>query len=322
MTKNTDQIYLTAKIPAELAGKRLDQVLAALFPDHSRSRLQNWVKQAKVTVDGKVLRNKDKVQADAEIVIDAKLEQQGDWQSEPIELDVIHADASCIVVNKPCGLVVHPGAGNWDGTLVNALLHYDPELANLPRAGIIHRLDKETSGLLIIARTLKAHTYLVNAMQEREIHREYAAVINGSIISGGTIDKPIGRHPVQRKKMAILETGKPAITHYRLIERFAAHSFIRVILDTGRTHQIRVHMASIKHPLVGDPTYGSRLILPKNASEELISALRRFQHQALHAWKIEFLHPEDQRKISLECPLPQDLENLVTLLRENADVNK
>lgn len=312
----TKHIALTATIPEEMSGLRLDQALAQLFPDYSRSRLQTWIRAGQVMVDGKVIRAKDKVSADQNIEINAELKPETRSLPQDISLNVIYEDESLIVINKPAGFVVHPGAGNPDSTLLNALLHHSPESANLPRAGIVHRLDKETSGLLVVARTLKAHHDLVNQLQERTVKREYLAIVNGILISGGTVDAPIGRHPTQRTKMAVVEHGKPAITHYRISERFSAHTAVKVFLETGRTHQIRVHMGHIKHPLVGDPTYGGRLKIPANTTEDCKMILRSFKRQALHAQKLTLIHPETQEEMTFKAPIPEDFEELIGCLKE------
>lgn len=311
-------VQLAATIPDELAGKRLDQALAQLFPEHSRSRLQQWLKDNQITIDGKCLKAKDKVWGGEQIAINAALPSaELPWQAQAIALDITYEDEALLVINKPAGIVVHPAAGNWEGTLVNALLHHIPELANLPRAGLIHRLDKDTSGLLVIAKTLTAHTALTKQLQARTVKREYAALVCGQIIAGGTIDAPIGRHSRQRKQMAVIETGKPAVTHYRVEERFRAHTLLKVNLETGRTHQIRVHMASIFHPVFGDMTYGGRLQLPKGASEELAAALRHFKRQALHARSLGLIHPVNNEYIEWTSSLPDDFLQLVTLLRKD-----
>lgn len=316
--KNPSQnIDLTAIVPIELAHKRLDQVLAEIFPEYSRSRLQSWIRSQQVLVDGKPLQPRYKVKGNEAITIAAQLPSQERWQAQAIHLNVMYEDEALLVINKPVGLVVHPAAGNPDNTLVNALLHYAPELAILPRAGIVHRLDKDTSGLLVVARTLNAHTHLVRQLQARTVTREYTAIVNGILIAGGTIDAPIGRNSLQRKKMAVIDDGKPAITHYRVNERFRAHTLICVKLETGRTHQIRVHMAYRHHALVGDAVYGGRLQLPKGASENLITVLRDFKHQALHAEKLGLIHPMTNEYIEWQAPLPEDLQNLIQVLRED-----
>lgn len=319
MTKSTGQIInLQATVPFTEGGKRLDQVLVVLFPDYSRAKLQEWIKQALVTVDGQLKKPRDKVLGGETININVELPNQELWQAQAIPLDIVYEDEAILIINKPIGLVVHPAVGNPDNTLVNALLNHAPELAQVPRAGIVHRLDKDTSGLLVVAKTLPAHTHLVKQLQARTVKREYQAIVTGTLIAGGTIDAPIGRHPVQRQKMAVLDFGKPAITHYRVVERFPAHTRIKVLLETGRTHQIRVHMASIKHPIVGDLTYGGRLQLPKHASEELQQALREFKHQALHAQRLGLIHPVTNEYKEWHVSLPEDMQHLLEILRKDA----
>ena len=308
-------IQLHAQIELEQAGQRLDQALAKLFPDYSRSRLQQWVKEGLVTVDGQTCRPRDKVQGGEQIELEARLEEQVECNPQAIPLDLIFEDEQLLVINKPAGLVVHPAVGNRDGTLQNALLNHDPDLIQLPRAGIVHRLDKETSGLLVVARTPMAHKTLVEQLQAREVKREYRAIAKGVLVAGGTVDAPIGRHPVHRVKQAVVPGGKPAVTHYRVLERFAHHSYLRVNLETGRTHQIRVHMAHIRHALVGDPVYGGRLQMPAGVSPELENALRRFRRQALHARRLGLNHPTSGEWVEWEVPVPQDMAELLEVLR-------
>ncbi|MCB1708533.1 MAG: 23S rRNA pseudouridine(1911/1915/1917) synthase RluD, partial [Halioglobus sp.] len=278
-----ETIELAAEVPAELDGERLDQVAARLFPAYSRSRLQAWIRTGELQVGGEQRRPRDRVRRGDRLVVAAELVQEVGWQAQAIDLDIIYEDHSILVLNKPAGLVVHPAAGHADGTLVNALLAHAPELAQLPRAGIVHRLDMETSGIMVVARSLTAHHHLVAQLQARTVRREYCAVCIGAMTGGGTVDAPMGRHPRLRKKMAVLGNGgKTAITHYRVTRRFAHHTRITVNLETGRTHQIRVHMAHRHYPLVGDPLYGGRPRIPRGASGELIEALRSFPRQALH----------------------------------------
>ncbi|MGD8575624.1 MAG: 23S rRNA pseudouridine(1911/1915/1917) synthase RluD [Thiohalophilus sp.] len=311
--------YLHGEIPESMAGQRLDQALAQLFSQYSRSRLQQWLRQGCVRVDGRQPRARDKVFGGERIEIEAVLEAQGEWQAEPIALDIVYEDEAVIVLNKPAGLVVHPAAGNPEGTMLNALLHHDSGLATVPRAGIVHRLDKETTGLLVVARTLEAQKKLVEQLQARQFLREYLAVVNGVLTAGGTVEAPIGRHPVHRKRMAVVQNGKPAITHYRVEQRYRGHTLVRVTLETGRTHQIRVHMAHIQHPLVGDPVYGGRLRLPKGAGDELVMLLRDFKRQALHASKLGFKHPISGETVSWEQPLPDDMARLIAILQQDRD---
>ncbi|MDH5786347.1 MAG: 23S rRNA pseudouridine(1911/1915/1917) synthase RluD [Chromatiales bacterium] len=310
-------LNLSAEIPPELAGKRLDQVLAELFADYSRSRLSAWLKDGKVLVDGVQRKPRDKVIGGERITLNVELERDERFEPEPIALDIVYEDEAIIVINKPAGLVVHPAAGNWQGTLLNALLHHDPNLAAVPRAGIVHRLDKLTSGLLVVARTLEAQTSLVEQLQERSLTREYDAVVNGIFTGGGRVNEPIDRHPVDRKRMAVVRGGKEAITHYRVAERFRAHTHIKVKLETGRTHQIRVHMAHMKYPLVGDPVYGGRLRIPPASGEQLQETLRRFPRQALHASRLGLLHPSSGEYMEWQVPLPEDIEELLAVLRQD-----
>ena len=312
---------MAATVPAELDGERLDQVAARLFSDYSRSRLQTWIRGGELHVDGRQYRPRDKVAAGQRLEIAAELVAEVSWQAQPIALDIVYEDDSIIVLNKPAGLVVHPAAGHADGTLVNALLEHAPELAQLPRGGIVHRLDMETSGIMVVARSLAAHHDLVGQLQARTVKREYCAVCIGAMTGGGTVDAPIGRHPRQRKKMAVLSAGgKPAITHYRIAKRFAHHTRITVNLETGRTHQIRVHMAHRRYPLVGDPVYGGRPRIPPGASAELIAALRAFPRQALHARALGLLHPASGEHMEFECPLPEDLLGLLEVLERGDPV--
>lgn len=317
----SERIELSAIVPPELNGERLDQVAARLFPDYSRSRLQAWIKKGELLVGGQSQRPRDKVSSGAQLEVNAELVQEVSWQAEAIDLDIIYEDASILVLNKPAGLVVHPAAGHADGTLVNALLGYAPDLAQLPRAGIVHRLDMDTSGVMVVARTLAAHHNLVAQLQARTVKREYCAVCIGVMTGGATIDAPMGRHPKHRKKMAVLSFGgKSAITHYRVAQRFGHHTRITVNLETGRTHQIRVHMAHRKYPLIGDPLYGGRPRIPKGASDELISALRKFPRQALHAQALGLIHPDSGEQVRFECPLPADMVELLELLQREDPV--
>ncbi|NWO06187.1 MAG: 23S rRNA pseudouridine(1911/1915/1917) synthase RluD [Alteromonadaceae bacterium] len=305
-------------VPPELSGKRLDQAAAELVSEHSRSRLQSWIKSGALTVNGKQCKPRDKVMLDDRLELDAEPEAQVSWEAERISLDVVYEDEHLLVINKPAGLVVHPAAGHAAGTLVNALLNHAPEVENLPRAGIVHRLDKDTSGIMVVARSLVAHTSLVEQLQTRTMGREYEAIVVGTLTGGATVDAPIGRHPTDRKRMAVVPTGKPAVTHYRLVERFAAHTHVRCKLESGRTHQIRVHMAHVRHPLVGDPVYGGRLRLPKGTSDELRDVLAAFHRQALHAQKLTLEHPETGEILSWEVPLPDDMVKLIEALRKHA----
>ena len=311
-----DRVVQQAEVTAAQQGKRFDQVAAELFPDFSRARLQAWIRSGELRSDGESLRPRDRVAAGAVLTLEAELQDEVSWEGEPIALDILHEDADILVLNKPAGLVVHPAAGNRDGTLVNALLHAYPELSRLPRAGIVHRLDKDTSGLMVVARSMRAHTSLVEQLQARSVHREYSAVCIGTMTGGGTVDAPIGRHPKARTKMAVVSVGgKPAVTHYRVEERFGHHTLVAVKLETGRTHQIRVHMAHRRYPLVGDPQYGGRPRVPAGADPELVSMLQGFPRQALHARRLGLLHPEDERECEWSVPLPDDLLALLECLR-------
>ncbi len=307
-----------AQVPFEAAGQRVDRVVAELFPEYSRSRLSEWIKAGQLTLDGRELRPRDAVRGGEEVVLQAELDAATNAQPEAIALSVLHEDEHLLVIDKPAGLVVHPGAGNPAGTLVNALLHHDSKLALLPRAGIVHRLDKETSGALIVARTLEAHTALVAQLAAREVHRQYVAIVNGRLIAGGTVDAPLDRHPIDRLRRAVREDGKPAVTHYRVRERYRIHSLIECVLETGRTHQIRVHMAHVRHPLVGDGLYGGSLRLPRGASEATVAALRGFRRQALHAERVAFTHPIHGDALDIAAPAPADFEALAAALRADA----
>jgi 23S rRNA pseudouridine1911/1915/1917 synthase len=306
---------LHAIVPDTSAGRRFDAVLAELFPDYSRSRLAAWIRSGDARLDGHQARPRDPVRGGERVTLNVVLDVQTHSQAEDIALDVLHEDEHVIVVDKPPGLVVHPGAGNPAGTLVNALLHRDPALNALPRAGIVHRLDKDTSGVMVVARTLPAHTALVEQLSARNVHRQYLAVVVGALVSGGTANAPIDRHPRDRIRMAVREDGREAVTHYRLRERFRAHTLLECRLETGRTHQIRVHMQHLKHPIVGDPLYGGPLKLPRGATTELVESLRGFRRQALHAETLEFAHPVSGEPVRCSAPMPDDMRGLVDVLR-------
>ncbi|KXX63955.1 23S rRNA pseudouridine(1911/1915/1917) synthase RluD [Marichromatium gracile] len=298
------------------AGRRLDQVLAELLPEFSRSRLQQWIESGELVVDDQRRRPRDKVWGGERIRLAATLALDERCVAQPIALDIVHEDDALLVVNKPAGLVVHPAAGNPDGTLQNALLHHEPGLAALPRAGIVHRLDKDTSGLLVVAKTLAAHRSLVEQLRLREVHREYRALVIGECVAGGRVEAPVGRHPTQRTRMAVVAGGRPAVSHYRVLERFPGHTLLAVELETGRTHQIRVHMSHLRHPLVGDRLYGGRPRPPRGCSVALREALQRFPRQALHAIRLGLRHPEDGRELHWEVAMAADLEALLAQLRE------
>ncbi len=308
---------LTVEVPLEMAGMRLDQALAELFADYSRSKLQTWIKLGRVQVNGQTLKPRDKLDGGEEIAVDAEAEVVVTSEAEEIPLDIIFEDESVLIVNKPAGLVVHPAVGNWHGTLLNALLNHDANLESLPRAGIVHRIDKDTSGLLMIAKTLQAHNSLTQQLQEREITREYLAISRGRMTAGGTVDEPIGRHPTDRKRYVVRESGKFAVTHYRVAQRFTRHTLIQVKLETGRTHQIRVHMAHIRFPLLGDQVYGGRFQMPPNCSGQLEKELRSFKRQALHAAKLGLQHPVTDEYLEWEQPMPDDMVRLLDALANN-----
>ena len=311
-----------ARVPEAAAGRRFDAVLAELFPEYSRSRLAAWIKSGDALLDGEPARPRDLVRGGEAVSLVAEAEEQTRAEPEDIPLDVLYEDSEVFVLDKPAGLVVHPGAGNPTGTLVNGLLHRDPRLAALPRAGIVHRLDKDTSGVMVVARTLQAHTALVAQLSAREVHRQYLAVVVGALVSGGTADAAIDRHPRDRIRMAVREDGKDAVTHYRLRERFHAHTLLECRLETGRTHQIRVHMAHLRHPIVGDPLYGGPLRLPRGASDELVAALRGFKRQALHAETLEFAHPASGEPVRVVAPVPADMQDLLRALREDTSARE
>ncbi|MBE1161465.1 23S rRNA pseudouridine(1911/1915/1917) synthase RluD [Dyella acidiphila] len=309
-----------AVVPLSAAGRRFDQALAEMFPDYSRSRLTAWVKAGAVTLDGAPAAPRYLLRGGEQVRLEAELEVEVASAPEDIALDIVHEDDHLLVLNKPAGLVVHPGAGNPAGTVLNALLHHDPRLAELPRGGIVHRLDKDTSGLMVVAKTLATHTALVAMLSEHAVERQYEAVVLGTLIAGGTVDAPIGRHMSDRLRQAVRdeEDGKHAVTHYRLRERFRAHTLIQCNLETGRTHQIRVHLAHIGHALVGDPLYGGGLRLPKGASAELVAALRAFRRQALHAECLAFEHPADGQPMRFQAPRPADMDALIAALKGDA----
>lgn len=314
----SEQIQLAAEVPFSLSGCRLDQAVAQLFPDYSRSRLQSWIKSGDLTVNGEQMRPRDKLVGGEQVAINTELEEEKRWKAEDIALDVVYEDEHILVINKPAGLVVHPAAGHHEGTLLNALLHHCPEVSTVPRAGIVHRLDKDTTGLMVVAKTIEAQTELVTQLQERSMGREYEAVVQGVMTGGGKVDEPMARHAKQRQKMAVHPTGKEAITHYRVLQKFRGHTHIRLKLETGRTHQIRVHMSHIHYPLVGDPLYGGRFRQPKGISYELQEALRGFQRQALHAKKLELFHPQSGELMSWEVDLPEDMQQLLAVLKDDA----
>ncbi len=308
---------ITRTIPDELIGLRLDKALSELYPEYSRGRLQRWMKEGAILIDGAVARGRDKARGGEVVALRRPDEVEPDLENieaEPVTLDIVYEDDALVVVNKPAGLVVHPAVGNWSGTLMHGLLHRYPDIAQVPRAGIVHRLDKSTTGLMVVARTLEAHTVLVEALQRREMSREYMALVEGGFVSGGTIDEPIGRHPVDRKKMAVVRNGRHAVTHYRIRQRYLAHTLLDVKLETGRTHQIRVHMAHIRHPIVGDPVYGGRKRIPKGLDAATIEALHQFPRQALHACRLGLVHPLSGEEMFWEAEAPEDMQQLLASL--------
>ncbi len=315
---SSEAVSRQAQVPLDAAGARLDQVLARLFPEFSRGRLQTWTKRGDITIDGNRVKPSFRVRGGEDIRVEAALVSETGVKPERIPLDVLHEDDDVLVLNKPAGLVVHPAAGHAAGTLQNALLNHDSSLSGIPRAGIVHRLDKLTSGVMIVAKSLRAHRSLVDQLQERSMSRQYLALVRGAMVAGGTVDARLGRHPRDRKKNAVIDNGKRAITHYRVRERFAAFTLLDVSLETGRTHQIRVHMAHARYPLVGDPLYGGRVGNPKGANAVLLEALSEFKRQALHARKLAFEHPEDGREMAIEAPIPEDLAHLLAALRQDA----
>lgn len=303
-------------MPTDFAGGRFDAVLAKLLPDYSRSRLARWIDEGKATLNGKVATPKTKVWGGETVELTTEPDPaEMAFKAEPVDFPVVYADDALVVIDKPAGLVVHPAAGNWSGTLLNGLLHRYPDLAGVPRAGIVHRLDKETSGLMVVARTLKAQTELVRQLQARTVKRHYLAVAQGVIARDGTVNAPIGRHVRDRLKMAVVPTGKPAVTHYAVQARYARHTLVECRLETGRTHQIRVHMAHIGHPLAADPVYGGR---PIPVSDEVAAALSALDRQALHAARLALVHPDSGETVSWECALPADMQNLIAALENEA----
>jgi len=305
------------EFPPELAGRRLDQALATLLPQYSRTRIQRWIEDGAVRVNGLPPRARDVVVGGEAATVEARQADETTIAAEELPLDIVHQDAAIIVINKAPGVVVHPGAGNREHTLQNALLAHDPKLRRVPRAGLVHRIDKDTSGLLVVARTIEAQGALVAALAAHEIEREYLALCTGAMTGGGTVDEPIGRHRTQRIKMAVRSDGRAAVTHYRIEKRFRAHTLARVRLETGRTHQIRVHLAHVGYPIVGDPVYGGRRRIPAGASPELLAALEAFKRQALHAARLEFVHPKSGKPVSFEAPLPADFRKLLAVLERD-----
>ena len=303
-------------IPTRMKGERLDASLAEMMPDFSRSKITAWIKSGDALINGKNFKPKDKVSGAEIVCLTLNQKPSNDWTAEKIPLNVMYEDEDIIVINKQFNLVTHPGSGNWTGTLANALLYYDPSLSKLDRAGIVHRLDKNTSGLMVVARNEKSQKYLVEQLQNHSVDREYSAIVYGHMIAGGTVDEPIGRDPKDRLKKAVSENGKEATTHYRTIERFKSHTHVKAILETGRTHQIRVHLSYVGHSLIGDPMYGGRVRFPKKASDELKETLLGFKRQALHSKKLTLSHPISGEVMSWKAPLPDDMLELLGVLKE------
>ena len=311
-------IVLHAQVPETSANQRLDLVAAQMFPEYSRARLQTWIKDGKFTVNGAVGRPRDTVYAGDELHVDVVLQPEREWEAQAMPLDIVGEDEHLRIRNKAADVGVHPAAGHRDGTLLNGLLSHAPSLQEVPRAGIVHRLDKDTTGLMMVAKTLASHTFLVEQLRAREVKREYEAIAQGVLTGGGTVDAPLGRHPVNRKRRAVIEGGQEAVTHYRVLQRYRSHTHIDVRLETGRTHQIRAHLAHINIPLVGDPLYSGRLQLPAGCSPSLAEALRGFKRQALHARRLTLQHPESGETVSWEAPLPADFESLISALEADA----
>lgn len=301
-------------IPERLKQHRLDAALAEMLPNYSRSKITSWIKSGYALISKKKFKPKDKAIGNEIVAININQKQRINWIPERIPLDIIYEDKDILVINKPSGLVTHPGAGNWNGTLANGLLHYHSNLSQLDRAGIVHRLDKNTSGLMVVAKNIKSQKYLVEQLQAHLVEREYSAILYGQMISGGTVNEPIGRNPKDRIKQSVTLNGKHAITHYRVIARYENHTHVKVILETGRTHQIRVHLSHIGYPLVGDPLYGGRLRFPKKASQELKNTLKGFNRQALHSKKLTLIHPESGESMSWKSELPEDMQLLLATL--------
>ena len=314
----SELLELDVQVPAEMFGMRLDQAAAQLFSDYSRSRIQGWIKEGTLKVNGEVKRTRDKLNGGELIEVRTELARIENHEGEAIPLDIIYEDDDILVINKPAGLVVHPAAGHDSGTLMNALLHHCPDIAQVPRAGIVHRLDKDTTGLMVVAKTIAAQTELVVQLQERTMGREYEAVVHGVMTGGGCVDEPMGRHSKNRQKMAVVGLGKEAVTHYRVLEKFRAHTHVRLKLETGRTHQIRVHMSHINYPLIGDQMYGGRFRLPKGCGAGMERTLRNFRRQALHAKRLELWHPGTGELVSWEIDLPEDMQQLLAVLKRDS----
>jgi 23S rRNA pseudouridine1911/1915/1917 synthase len=315
----SEQIKQTIVIPTDHAGLRLDRSLAMLLPEYSRAKIQSWITKQLVTVNGEFQVSRFSVIGGEEVVLNPVQEDQNTQHgAENIPINIAFEDDDLMVINKPVGLVVHPGAGNHTGTLMNALLNHNEQQSSLPRAGIVHRLDKDTSGIMVVAKSLVAHTALTNMLQERVVDRRYHAIVRGHMISGGTINEPIGRHPHERTKMAISEKGKPATTHYKVVEKFKRHTWVEAKLDTGRTHQIRVHLSAKKYPLIGDSVYAPRIQRVANVPQELNDCLCSFPRQALHAFELAFEHPVTHQAMKWNADMPEDMCDLLDKLREHS----
>ncbi len=311
-------IKINIIIPDAMSGKRLDQALAELLPEHSRARLQGWIRDDYVQIDKKSMRPRDKVHGGEQVQIRAEIESQISAAPEDIPLEIVFEDEHLIIINKPAGLIVHPGAGNPQHTLMNALLHHDQQLEQVARAGIVHRLDKDTTGLLVVARTPQSHTYLANQLQARKIHREYVTIVSGIMTAGGTINQPIGRHRTHRTKMAVVKNGRPSTTHYRIIKKYKHHTQLQVNLETGRTHQIRVHLTWLHYPIIGDPVYGGKKQLVKGMDPNLANYITDFPRQAFHARAIQLHHPLSKEMMTWQAPIPEDMAELINTLETDA----
>lgn len=310
----------TARVDVDVKGKRIDQVAAQLFPQFSRERIKSWISEGALTVDGNVCKPKLRLKGGEQIELNATIYEHSDDKPEDIPLDIIYEDEHLLVINKPAGLVVHPGAGNWTGTLVNGLLFHDAQLASLPRAGLVHRIDKDTTGLLVVAKTAEVQQDLSDQLKDKSVYRHYKALVVGRIIDGGTIDAPIHRHPYERTKMSVQDGGRDAVSHFSVKGHYAGYTLVDVQLETGRTHQIRVHMAHIGHPLVGDTTYAGGRQLVQGMSDDIKALVKAFPRQALHAYQLGFIHPVTDEDVLFEAPIPDDMQGLLTALQEASEV--
>ena len=317
----TDENFTTV-VPPALAGERLDKIAATLFPAYSRVELTRWITAGLLTVDGRAAKPKFRCRGGEQLALSAEAEPREYWETpEAVPLDILFEDEDLLVLNKPAGLVVHPGAGNRNGTLVNGLIHHRETLAQLPRAGVVHRLDKDTSGVMVVAASTNAHRVLTGMIAAREVRREYLGITEGRMISGRDVDQPIGRDPHVRTRQAVRDDGKPAFTEFRVKSRYRVHTMVHARLHSGRTHQIRVHLQSIGFPLVGDRRYGARGRVPQGADQSLVDYLQRFPRQALHAARLVFVHPGSEKELEFNAPLPQDMDNLKKLLAEDIGKN-